>query len=180
MLDRRRDSPETVYPIVIRDQPMWRQNGRQDVGAGKVVALVQQRFACYLGENIRKTVAEIQSRGMLALAEAPPCLPRRCKLLSGDRGRLDPSCLRNASSASPASAPSKVYSRGSKRLPRQGASSISECRLYEPVGMVQRVLTDFGAVMIDNKASLRVTARVHPRCTDPQIAKSSGPSTLSK
>ena len=52
---------------------MWKQNGRQDVGAGKVVALVHQRFACYLGERKRETVAEIQSRRMLALAEAPPC-----------------------------------------------------------------------------------------------------------
>lgn len=60
-----------------------------DVGAREIAALEEQGLAERLCKRIRKTVAEIESGSMAALAKMPVCMARKVGLVPIDRREID-------------------------------------------------------------------------------------------
>lgn len=68
---------------------MQRRYGCRNVGAGKVVALVEQRFPCRSSKRVGEAVTIVQPCRMPALAEPSPGTPRRFEMGGGDRDGFD-------------------------------------------------------------------------------------------
>ena len=60
-----------------------------DVGEFEVAALEEKRFSRGFGQGVGEAVSEVQSCGVVALAESPPDLSRRLRLFGGDRVQFD-------------------------------------------------------------------------------------------
>ena len=79
-----------VLFVVNPSQPC---SGSHDIGLRKIVALEEQRLQRQRRQGVGKTVAEVQSRGMASLAEAPPGAAGLVGLLCVDSDDLDASLV---------------------------------------------------------------------------------------
>ncbi len=81
----------TDYPSALAhiDRLLITASGRVNVSQGKIPALEKKRLAAQFSERIGEAISEIQSCGMIALAETPPSPTSGVGMFARYRNQLD-------------------------------------------------------------------------------------------